>query len=418
MTDFETLFWDAAKPHERAHVALKEFSRTGSAALEQVSLVETASFGILLKSAADTHGANRFRLSAPSKQSGDDYPSQADALLSQDNIVISAIGLERDDIASIDDVYKGFASKSTLVMVERGGFTAPEINNNADECSLFIHEDWVNSRLTALNTAIDHGANIICFGENDFTPTTDQREIEEHCRIVQAKIDAQDRPIFLIAGTAHDRVSSTGACYNQARIFVNRHIKTLSTLKLEQEPILHKKLNSAERTGEFISVPERPRVTYYDTNIGKIALLICVDAYNPTVLMSLLRNRAARGNEQIDYVLVPSYNKSPKLYYSCQVLSLLSGSVVILVDACSESKSGEKPAKTAIFIHGRLFSDLLDSFGDDVGEYISEPPHTPIRTCRVSLDYLNELRAQDHESTPFLNQVSANFSSVVGNEPE
>lgn len=408
MTDFIDRFWKTATPYKRAHVALKEFSRKGDAEVDSIKVVESASFGILLKNASDIHGARRERLSAPESQS-------AELLLDQESVVLSAIGLARDDIAGLAVVKRGVDKKYTFKMQEKNGFVAPVINNGADDDAVFSHAAWEKQRLDALDEALRQGANIVCFGENDFTPTSDLRQLESHCKKIQARIDALERPVFVVAGTTHDHddVNQPATCFNQARIFVNDAIKTFENLEIE-EPIKHKKLSPAEHADEAISTPESPRVTYYDTVMGRIAVLICVDAYNPTVLMSLLGNRATRGHEQIDYVLVPAYNDSPKLYYSCQVLSLVSGSVVMLVDACSKSSKDAKPAETAIFIHGRLFSDLVtdDALDEPVGEYLSPEPHAPVRTCRVSLDYLRELRAQDHPATPFLNQVSDIFAKV------
>lgn len=398
MSDFEERFRTTTSPYKRAHVVLNEFSRKGAADLNDINVVESASFGVLIKSASDTHAAERRRLSKP---------RSAEELFSQENIVLSAIGMSRNDIAKMSTVQRSADKAFKFRMTEQNGFVYPALNHDADDEYLFDQAEWEKERLEALDVAIGNGAQIICFGENDFIPY--EKLNTEFCEKIQARIDAKDYPIFLVAGTTHE-YESNGAnhsCFNRAKVFANKEVKNHER---PDEDLFVEKLNAAEHAGEKISVPERPRVQYFDTTLGRIAVLVCVDAYNPTVLISLLANRAKRGNDQIDYVLVPSYNQSAKLYYSCQVLSLVAGCVVMLVDACSESEKEEKPAETAVFVHGRLFSDLVTE-NADVGQYETESPHSPVRSCNISLDYLNELRATENAATPFLNQVSNMFSN-------
>ncbi|MBO6725547.1 MAG: hypothetical protein JJ911_07805 [Rhizobiaceae bacterium] len=410
LLDFEQRFKDAVKPYERAHVTMEEYSRRGKAALNGVELIEPAAFGLLLKSAADTHGADRFRLSDLNKRPAED-------LLLQDNIVLSAIGMARNDVAALDTVDRGVANTFPLRMAESNGFVAALPNYDAEVGQHLDRADWEQARISALESSLNHGAHIISFGELDYPPIgRSQEEISAEARFVeklQSRIDAVDRPVFLLAGTRHDFDEGNNTCFNQARILTNATLRSNSRPGLTDDPILHAKLNAANFTKESISVPKHPRVRYYSSILGKIAVLICVDAYNPAVLMSLLANRANRGAEQIDYVLVPSYNFSPKLYYSCQVLSLLSGSVVMLIDACRER--ADKPAQTAIFVHGRLFSDLIEDHDETLGacgEFKSEAPHSPVRSCSISLDYLRETRAIDDPTVPFLNRVGKLFMSA------
>lgn len=400
--DFEKRFRDAVKPHHRTHVILEEYSRSGRAAISETDLVEAASFALLLKNATDTHSLDRLRLSDTNKRPAED-------VLTEESVVVSAVGMSRNDIAPLETVKRSAHGPYQFKMTEKNGFVTPEVNYDADNEKRFSRAGWVSERLNALDVALSQGAQIITFGETDFPPLGTNLEEESYLTKLQARIDAVERPVFLVAGTRHDHFEHS-ECHNRARILVNSALQSLKRTDLENGPILHSKLYSAERAGEKISVPTRPRVRYYETVLGNIAVLICVDAYSPAVLMSALASRAIRGRDQIDFILVPSYNESPKLYYSCQVLSLLSGSVVVLADACSQRN--DKPAETAIFIGGRLFSDLLDDRNSDLvpcGEFISSAPHKPVRSCKLSLDYLREVRAREQAVTPFVNTVSQAF---------
>lgn len=385
-------------------MALQQFSREGSALVDGEQLVEAASLGVILKAAEDISRPDRKRLSESKKN--------AKELLSQDSITLSAVGFSRDDIASLRDVDAGHGNSFRFRVSKKNGFQFVKVNPDADEEVLFDRDKWEKQRLSALDTAIAQGANIISFGETDYQEHSDRACEEKFQEKIKAKIDAVERPIFLIAGTDYDHEENEAAstCLNRARIFPNKTLLSQERDDIPSRPILHPKLHAAERTDERISSPERPRIVYYETILGNIAVLICVDAYNPTVVMSLLRNRGSLDKDQIDFILVPSYNKSAKLFYACQVLSLLSGSVVMLIDTCG--KEATKPAQTAVFVHGRLFSDLLEDPDvglDTCGEYLSEDPHSPVRTCRLSLDFLRELRSKETSLTPTFNQVVHHF---------
>lgn len=338
----------------------------------------------------------------------------AQEVLDKTHIGLSAVGFGRNDIAPLR--FNGRPEKAgyTLAMVKENDYCGPLVNTTADDNNVFSHADWANQRVTALRRAIEDGGELICFGETDFTPTSDQDLHNEHCEELQAIVDSAPQRIFLVAGTrvdVRDDKQGNKKYLHQARIFVSKKLRTWNESRFYSNGLIyHPKQHSATRVDELIWTPSRPQILSYDTDIGKIAVLICVDAYNPNIMLSILLSKAKKQLREIEYILVPAYNLSPKLFYACQVMSLISGNVVMLVDACAKSNRGAKPAETAIFIHGRLLSDMLaDDCEKRVGELVSEAPHRPIRTARLSLDYLKQRKSEFNFATPFLNAVRGDF---------
>ena len=214
---------------------------------------------------------------------------------------------------------------------------------------------------------------------------------------VQETIDSYPQPVFLVMGTRHDYNDDSRTCANQARIFANKILDDLPKPDPpDDRPILHEKQISATKAGERISPAKVSNLQYYSTKYGNIGVLICVDAYNPTVLFSLLNSKLDIELQSLDIILVPAYNLSDKLYFACQILSLLCGCYVVLIDACSESNRTdkyEKPERTELFVAGRSFYDLHRQ-DHSVGTSL-ETSNEFIKAWDLSVDFLKLLRNSD-----------------------
>jgi len=409
VTEFENLFRQATGPQHKVHEVLRSFSQHGNEQLNDGAsgsfhLAEVASISVLLQCANDINKPRRKKLSNISRNAQD--------VLARDTITIAAVGMSRHDIASIEDVDRQRDTKFPLKMVTQNDLCYSVVNSEADDDCAYDDDNWKQTRLEKIEKCLGYGADIISLGEFDFPPKENTANDEEFESNIQTKIDAVDRPVFLVSGSRHEYEESEGhaSCYNSARIFRNKKVDTVPRADGALAPIVHHKLVSAEKAGERITTPKDVQIQYYETNIGRIAVLICIDAYSPSVIFSLINNRNNGSEHKVEYIIVPSYNYSPKLFYSCQVLSLLCKCIVLLVDSCKEcsSQNFEKPAEVALFIHGRLFSELLaDQNGDElkVGKMLSDGTEDNVRAWELSIDYLNQLKQDELKSTPFLDFV-------------
>ncbi|MCP4079314.1 MAG: hypothetical protein GY743_03630 [Planctomycetaceae bacterium] len=364
---------------------------------------EAASIAVIQQSAFDTNKPIREKLSNANL-------AKAIDVVNTETITFACISFSRNDIATANHVENSTTHNFSLRMTEKFGLKYSEVNPNADEEFSYNDVKWKQARLAAIDGCLTMGANIVSLGEFDYPPMFVDTDITSFNSDIQTKIDAVDRPVFLIAGTRHDPNPATGECFNRARIFINKALNTAPRSEPLSGPITHDKLVSAEKSGEKISVPPGVEITYYDTCLGNIAVLICVDAYNPSVIFSMINQRRNHRKDFIDYIIVPSYNSSPKLYYACQVLSLLCQCSVLLVDACgvSSQPSNKKPAEIEFFVHGRSFSHIktsVDEENTNVGEELElvEMPH--VRGWKLNLDYMIEYNNKKPKITPFFDSV-------------
>lgn len=262
-----------------------------------------------------------------------------------------------------------------------------------------------------MNNCLDLSINIISLGEFDYPPAVTGPEgsdfEESFNKSIQKAKDSYNHPVFLVMGSRHDYDESTKTCANQARIFAKNLLENLDKRPpTDDRPILHEKLVSATKAGERISRQKVSNLKFYSTKFGHLGVLICVGAYNSTVLFSLRNSKLSNQLQSLDIILVPAYNYNDKLYYACQTLSLLCGCYVVLIDACSRSSRADvpKPQLTELFAAGRSFRSL-DQTNPDVGEHLDIGSDL-ISAWEISMDFLNSVRRSNQsDANPFFISV-------------
>lgn len=361
----KSLFWNA-------HLVLDKFSETGdprsAGSIDGGLTVEQAALRIISLSARDTYRLDRKALSSFSRQNG----------LADEEVVVASITMGRNDIGLPPGHSKETpADKIKPLRFEvddKNRFTFTSVNDGGDP--QYDRATWEAERLAHLDTCLDQGANIICLGEFDFPPEqhgVDQSIFEAE---ILKRINGRPFPVFVLAGSRHEFNDTAGTCKNVARVIVNDLLKDTAPGRTPQNVFMHDKIVPATKVGEVLSPPSTIEAKYYDTKLGRIAVLICVDAYNPTLMFSLIdpklykRTGSLHGEpDRLDFILVPSYNFSPKLYYSCQVLSMMCNCTVLLVDACSNWTGAKelRREESELFFNGRSFSDRRNQ-DDEIGE--------------------------------------------------
>ncbi len=392
--------------------ALAEFSKDGQldpGTLDTAS-IEAASMAFLLNGANDIHPPE-MGLAFGKK----------DEALTREHVRLAAIRTNHFDILP-KKPRNGMSEHDFPLAVkvcDQTGQTQILINTRASDKHYFDKKKWINTRLTHLRSCLENRSNIICMGEFDFPPFVERDSFaSEFSAAVLNEINSPsvDFPVFVVAGSRHESVDRDGAkyCSNRAKIFVNDILDTRKDARSEpiRYPIDHDKIVSAEKAGEWLDTPRNPRLRYYDTRLGRIGVLICVDAYSPNVIFSLINNRSVHSQHKLDYLLIPSYNMSPIFSYACQILSLTCETTVLLVDACKVSAS--KPVGVALYVGGRLFSDIVeDGHGEEgpVGQFVCNPPPESqhegsySRIWELNLDYVRAKHLGKFSGTPFFNLV-------------
>ena len=162
-----------------------------------------------------------------------------------------------------------------LRFFEEDGFVFTAINDQAE--LQYDRQAWEKSRLNYLDKCIEMKANIVCLGEFDFPPVQSEVDDGPFLENVEAKIAGVPFPMFVLFGTRHEKTNDHPmCCKNVAKIVVNKELKnTVKTHKATEFVYEHEKIVPATKVGEILSPPQEIRAKYYDTKLGRIAVLIC-----------------------------------------------------------------------------------------------------------------------------------------------
>ncbi|MFY9820410.1 MAG: hypothetical protein WAM82_03455 [Thermoanaerobaculia bacterium] len=187
--------------------------------------------------------------------------------------------------------------------------------------------------LSDLGQAVDAGADIVCFNEMAFPcgrDATKSKDFEDEVRRV-----VEDRQILLLAGTFHHPETDHNLC---------------PIFSPGREVEYHAKLTTAVRIHEEVRTPAGRKMRYYHTTFGKASILICLDVFEPTLFLRLLRqSNHFSSAEDIDLVFVPSFSphNSQILCDACEDLSYVTGAVVVYVNCA------ERSPRHAVFVAGK-----------------------------------------------------------------
>jgi predicted amidohydrolase len=245
----------------------------------------------------------------------------------------------------------------------------------------------MSEKLTqSVQSADDAGAHFVCVNELGFPLEYISDRLERDRRRQELYSTFRDSAkvsgMFIIAGTHH--CFDTG--YNLAALF---HPGIGPERK---NPILHAKKVSAHTIHEKVVLPYSRFVKYYWTSYGTIAILICLDSYDPTLLIGMV---TASYNENLKYrradvVFVPSYNPDPMGAISAaRTLSYLLSNVVVLTNEYSCGGA----SKRSVFVCGNEW----------VGERLHEVDETVI--YRIPRRKLGEAVMISKNRSPLFEQL-------------
>lgn len=142
-----------------------------------------------------------------------------------------------------------------------------------------------------------------------------------------------------------------------------------STADAGSPPVYIRKKCPARKLGEYIDAEGKIELDVFVTEFGVVAVLICYDAFEPSIFLSAVRmyyeSLSREDNfyhQSIDLFFIPSFNKSEKFVNMCQILSRESNSTVVYVsgdDRCS--------VKSRVFVCGEVCSLWAEKIVEEEG---------------------------------------------------
>jgi predicted amidohydrolase len=210
----------------------------------------------------------------------------------------------------------------------------------------YRQDQWIRRNEWAIDEALKAGANVICLGEFDFPPHDIEgtvnppgesaSAIERHRQWITDRLMQHGKSTLVFAGSSHEWTDH--GCVNTGEVFIADDDGRGLRVHHEQ----HRKRVAAGGLREVLTQVTSPILPYFGTSLGNIAVLICIDAFDPGVIMSMVAS--SRGIDRIGMILVPSYNPSEQLVLSCQQLSYLANCCVVYVNAMRTARHDKAQA--------------------------------------------------------------------------
>lgn len=318
----------------------------------EISMLEIEILATILRAARDMHDLTNtaYDMKKAELYAADQMPRREKGLR------LALINRRRSDIADPDAKGTDALSNRTLRWKKTALTSTITVNRHAIGGWQYEFVKWRNEIVEGIKVAVKNKSNVIAYGEFDFPPEfPDQdKSIEDFENSIIEIINDADQPIVLFAGTRHvfepkkteikegnatvDLVHETSAS-NVGHVFFNDVI--LKGMRGEDGSRLAKiyKRTPAMKAGEKLSRVEEGIHQYsaFSTIIGRIAFLICADAYDPLIAFDIFL-KSSDDQLRPQLIIVPAYNRSPKLGHMCQILSFLTQSIVVLLDVCSEGR--------------------------------------------------------------------------------
>lgn len=274
-------------------------------------------------------------------------PSELNAVIKNPTTRVAMVNRKRNDVPPAK--YEGEKlRKYTLSWKKTALTTSLQTNNTARQRHQYDHNAWKADLLAALAEAVAQDANLICFGEFDYPPGFSDEDNPydneaDFQREVLEILDRSKKPSVAILGSSHRRkpipsdpdkpqLLDEYKVENVAQVFFSKSLLSSVDRPTVDNPKGVWKVTPASKVGERLSRPKDITLHGFNAVFGRVAVLICSDAYDPSIIFELFA-RSQEADEKPDFIVVPSYNDSGKFPELCQVLSFMTNTVVVMVDA-------------------------------------------------------------------------------------
>jgi hypothetical protein len=188
------------------------------------------------------------------------------------------------------------------------------------------------------------------------------------------------------------------------------------------------KQSTAIKQGESLRTPDIKRIKVFETEHAKVALLVCLDLYDPALVLKFLgmtnrfsrsRRKASAVDSELDLVLVPSCNgdTAENIQHAVSSLSRFAKTVFVCANAWPLEKEDETVAEkkdetVAEENHGRLesFVYLAGRPVPDIESFRDERPGHVARLYEIDMVALHEAQAENAQSPGAYSSV---FNAIV-----
>lgn len=179
-----------------------------------------------------------------------------------------------------------------------------------------------------LRVACEAGAHYVCANELGYVCCKDEAENLSLRQYLSKEISslANQYGAYIVPGTYH----CSDTLLNLAPVYY-------PGANPDHPNVLHAKKTSAVALDEKVRVPYNRDVRFYKTQYGSIGIMICLDSYDPSLVVGLVHSDSEKrgfGPRGVDIIFVPSMNRdNPRAADACEDLSFFLSNIVVLSNA-------------------------------------------------------------------------------------
>jgi hypothetical protein len=223
--------------------------------------------------------------------------------------------------------------------------------------------------------------------------------LDDHKEVIKKMKNeyARDKEIYIIPGT----FQCNKGCFNVAPVISPWD-------KGDEDYFSALKQNCAKYQGENIRTPDYRYITRFRTIHGVMSVWICLDIYDPALVLKLLANNMRLSRVQrdiIDIIFIPSFNSEPKEKVE-KALKFIS-----------------KMTRTAVFLANGSFSQhkknsnesaWIDNIGFYMGRKIKKFRNIRTDEYVISVFDIKWKKHKEEQNRPFDYGYSSPFNQIIG----
>ena len=246
----------------------------------------------------------------------------------------------------------------------------------------FEWEMYYNNLLALISKAINLNVDILCLPEFNhiYPPESNTHAIGSYTECIKSihdRIEDSNKKVVVIPGSGHcpRRLKNIAPIFQKGtrEIALAALDKADNTAFRERkrgqffdkfEKLAYSKRRPAYKRRENIKVPAAHTFPLFRTDFGIIAVLICLDAADLSIIMPLVNMNKRSLNKRIDYVLILAYSANMVIYNLAKFVSGMMDATVCYVnweDFKNNPPGGKRPILTReIFIRGLTIKEYQE----------------------------------------------------------
>lgn len=255
----------------------------------------------------------------------------------------SAFPIKKNDSHETGDLIEGIVESSQSELVWKreidNGFKITEPSFGYDLGRWTKNIKGIVSNTFDSKSRIENSTRSLLFlPEFSFPPISDQIQRSKFLKDIRAdfyqssEINIMNARDFMFLGSYHDSES-----YNNVGVTVPFGFTPLDSQVRKgyqhqgNDGIYYqRKRHASKKLTESLAPVSTLDFPVFLTDYGRVLTLICSDIYDLSLFLGLTRyNLRCLPGSEIDYIIVPAYNRSRKLVETCRQLSFLMNNVVV-----------------------------------------------------------------------------------------